>query len=100
MIATDVDDRFNKWLGLFNVAATAKDIDALLILFHPDAFWRDLLAFTWNVRTAEGHHEIRQMLDACVRHPRHGLALQIKARQAGIATPVYEGEAAKALEAA
>ncbi|MGX9426840.1 MULTISPECIES: NAD(P)/FAD-dependent oxidoreductase [Bradyrhizobium] len=66
MIATDVDDRFNKWLGFFNVAVAAKDVDALLILFHPDAFWRDLLAFTWNVRTVEGHGEIRQMLDACL----------------------------------
>ncbi|WP_027583214.1 NAD(P)/FAD-dependent oxidoreductase [Bradyrhizobium sp. Ai1a-2] len=66
MIAADVDDRFNKWLGFFNVAVAAKDIDALLILFHPDAFWRDMLAFTWNVRTVEGHGEIRQMLDACL----------------------------------
>ncbi len=61
-----IDDRFDKWLGFFNVAVAAKDIDALLILFHPDAFWRDLLAFTWNVRTVEGHGEIRQMLDACL----------------------------------
>ncbi|RZN25059.1 NAD(P)/FAD-dependent oxidoreductase [Bradyrhizobium sp. Leo121] len=66
MIAADVDERFNKWLGLFNAAAAAADIDALLILFHPDAFWRDQLAFTWNLRTAEGHDEIRQMLDACL----------------------------------
>jgi putative flavoprotein involved in K+ transport len=66
MVATDIDERFNKWLGLFNAAAAAADIDALLILFHPDAFWRDLLAFTWNVRTAEGRDEIRQMLDACL----------------------------------
>ncbi|MCA6112068.1 flavin-containing monooxygenase [Bradyrhizobium cenepequi] len=66
MTATDADERFSKWLGLFNANAAAADIDALLILFHPDAFWRDLLAFTWNVRTAEGRDEIRQMLDACL----------------------------------
>jgi putative flavoprotein involved in K+ transport len=66
MIAAEVDERFAKWLGLFNAAAAAADVDALLILFHPDAFWRDMLAFTWNLRTAEGHGEIRQMLNACL----------------------------------
>jgi putative flavoprotein involved in K+ transport len=66
MIAVEVDEQFAKWLGLFNAAAAAADVDALLILFQPDAFWRDALAFTWNLRTAEGHDEIRQMLDACL----------------------------------
>jgi putative flavoprotein involved in K+ transport len=66
MIAAEVDEQFAKWLGLFNAAAAAAGVDALLILFHPDAFWRDMLAFTWNLRTAEGHDEIRKMLDACL----------------------------------
>jgi putative flavoprotein involved in K+ transport len=66
MIAANVDERFSKWLGLFAAATAAADVDALLRLFHPDAFWRDLLAFTWNLRTSEGHEEIRRMLDACL----------------------------------
>jgi putative flavoprotein involved in K+ transport len=37
-----------------------------MALFLPDAFWRDCLAFTWNLHTAEGHAAIREMLDECL----------------------------------
>ena len=33
-------------------------------LFTDDAFWRDLVAFTWNIRTQEGPDAIRDMLAA------------------------------------
>ncbi|ASJ74785.1 NAD(P)/FAD-dependent oxidoreductase [Granulosicoccus antarcticus] len=38
------------------------NIDAALELFQDDCYWRDLVTFTWNLRTMEGKAEIRDML--------------------------------------
>ncbi len=38
------------------------DIDAAVNLFLTDCYWRDLVTFTWNLKTLEGHAEIRDML--------------------------------------
>jgi hypothetical protein len=37
-------------------------------LFAEDAFWRDLAAFTWNLKTFEGRAEISDMLTATLAH--------------------------------
>jgi len=52
------------WLTEFNAALGRRDIDAAANLFEPEGFWRDLVAFTWNLRTQEGRGEIRAMLEA------------------------------------
>jgi putative flavoprotein involved in K+ transport len=31
-----------------------KDPDAVAALFHEDCYWRDLVSFTWNIKTMEG----------------------------------------------
>ncbi|HEU0258558.1 MAG TPA: NAD(P)/FAD-dependent oxidoreductase [Burkholderiales bacterium] len=33
-------------------------------MFEPEGFWRDLVSFTWNIRTCEGRGEIKAMLAA------------------------------------
>ena len=33
-------------------------------LFDEECYWRDLVAFTWNVKTAEGKDDIQAMLAA------------------------------------
>ncbi|PWE54723.1 FAD-dependent oxidoreductase [Metarhizobium album] len=38
------------------------DIDAVVNLFQADCYWRDLVTFTWNLRTLEGRDQIRDML--------------------------------------
>src|SRR5713226_2745741 len=50
------------WLADFERALTARDIDAAAGLFVDDCFWRDLVAFTWNIVTVEGAEGVRQML--------------------------------------
>ena len=45
-------------------ALTAKDIDRTLELFDDDCYWRDLVSFTWNIKTVEGKAEIRDMLES------------------------------------
>jgi putative flavoprotein involved in K+ transport len=38
------------------------DIDAAVNLFQADCYWRDLVTFTWNLKTLEGREQIRDML--------------------------------------
>lgn len=52
------------WLADFTYALERQDIDAAVALFEPDCYWRDLVAFTWNIRTQEGPEAIRKMLEA------------------------------------
>ena len=52
------------WLATFGVALARNDVDAAVALFDPEPYWRDLIAFTWNIRTQEGTDAIRRMLAA------------------------------------
>ncbi|TPI47831.1 NAD(P)/FAD-dependent oxidoreductase [Mesorhizobium sp. B3-1-7] len=52
------------WLGAFGRTLEAGDIDAAIGLFAEDCYWRDLLTFTWNIKTMEGQAAIREMLKA------------------------------------
>lgn len=52
------------WLSAFDHALAARDVDAAVRLFGDECFWRDLVAFTWNVKTLEGRGEIAAMLRA------------------------------------
>ncbi|HWA81320.1 MAG TPA: NAD(P)/FAD-dependent oxidoreductase [Acetobacteraceae bacterium] len=60
------DQDMKSWLTAFDKALSRGDVDAVAELFLPDAFWRDFVAFTWNLHTAEGSEAIRDMLDACL----------------------------------
>jgi len=53
-----------KWLDSFARALEARDIATVTSLFREDCYWRDLLAFTWNIKTMEGRSAIRHMLEA------------------------------------
>ena len=52
------------WLHKFGAALERGDINAAAGLFEPGGFWRDLVAFTWNLKTCEGRAEIKAMLAA------------------------------------
>ncbi|RJF92376.1 NAD(P)/FAD-dependent oxidoreductase [Noviherbaspirillum saxi] len=52
------------WLEQFGAALKKQDLDAITGLFHEDCYWRDLVAFTWNIKTLEGKDAIRAMLSA------------------------------------
>ena len=51
-----------RWLADFERALSARDIDAAAALFVEDSYWRDLVAFTWNIITIERPEGIRKML--------------------------------------
>ncbi|MGV2909156.1 NAD(P)-binding domain-containing protein [Achromobacter sp. AGC25] len=49
-------------LARLNTALGNKDIEGVARLFQDDCYWRDLVLFSWNLRTLEGHAQIRDML--------------------------------------
>ena len=63
-LSTHPTQAASAWLADFTSALERCDIEAAVALFEPDGYWRDLVAFTWNIRTQEGPHAIRAMLEA------------------------------------
>ena len=51
-----------EWIGAFSAALRDSNIEAALGLFDDSCFWRDFVAFTWNIKTVEGRGSIRAML--------------------------------------
>ncbi|QOV99082.1 NAD(P)/FAD-dependent oxidoreductase [Rhodococcus pyridinivorans] len=58
------DERVDAWLQAFETALAQRDVDAAAGLFGTDSFWRDLVAFTWNLKTVEGREGVSDMLHA------------------------------------
>ena len=56
--------RVNTWLDKFGAALEGRDIEALKSLFAEDCYWRDLVSFTWNIKTMEGRDQIGEMAAA------------------------------------
>jgi putative flavoprotein involved in K+ transport len=50
------------FLERFGEALGSGDIEAAVELFATDCYWRDLVAFTWNIKTLEGRDQVRAML--------------------------------------
>ncbi|WP_043517181.1 nuclear transport factor 2 family protein, partial [Halomonas sp. BC04] len=60
-----------QWLSGFEEALTQRDIEQVITLFGDECYWRDLVAFTWNLKTLEGKDAIQSMLNATLSeaHP-------------------------------
>lgn len=54
----------------FGAALAAGEADRAAGFFEEGGFWRDLVSFTWNIRTMEGRAEIANMLRAQLAHVR------------------------------
>ena len=52
------------WLSAFAAALKRSDIDGAMALFADQAYWRDCVAFTWNIVTFESRSAIAEMLQA------------------------------------
>lgn len=55
--------RVQTFLSRFEAALAKPDINAALKLFGEECYWRDLIAFTWNIKTMEGRDQVRDMLE-------------------------------------
>ena len=59
MLDQTPDATLDTILGRLNDALERGDAAAAAALFQADSYWRDLVAFTWNLRTMEGPDQIR-----------------------------------------
>jgi putative flavoprotein involved in K+ transport len=50
------------WLTQFEEALAKSDDALALQLFHPDSYWRDVLALSWNIQTLNGRDAILEAL--------------------------------------
>ena len=57
---TKIDTALAKLEG----ALAKGDVDAAANLFQADCYWRDLVTFTWNLKTLEGREQVRDMLSS------------------------------------
>jgi putative flavoprotein involved in K+ transport len=70
MSETAVASNVEQWLEGFGEALERGDAAAVSERFAEDGFWRDLVAFTWNIKTLEGRDAIRDMLEHTLAHAR------------------------------
>ncbi len=68
MLETNPSHTVDAVLGALDQALGNGDIDQVMRLFCEDCYWRDLVTFTWNISTAEGHGQVRAMLDTQLGH--------------------------------
>lgn len=83
MTANTPSQRAQRWLDAFGAALASGQPGNVLPLFDADCYWRDLVSFTWNIRTQEGHDAVREMLAA-------------RQAETGASNFQLEGEAAEA----
>ena len=64
MTQSSPSGRASAWLDQFGAALGHHDAAGTAALFDADCYWRDLVAFTWNICTQEGHSAIEKMVQA------------------------------------
>lgn len=57
-------ERVTQWLSRLDSSIKQPRWSAISELFCDECYWRDLISFTWNIKTLEGPDEIRDMLAA------------------------------------
>ena len=83
MTPSTPSQRAAAWLQDFGAALAAGQPAQASALFDGESYWRDLVAFTWNIRTQEGPVAIAEMLAA-------------RAADTGASNFALEGEATEA----
>ncbi|MDD9911031.1 MAG: NAD(P)/FAD-dependent oxidoreductase [Ahrensia sp.] len=64
MLDTTVSGRAQAILDRLGEALESSDIEAAKALFVEDCYWRDLVSFTWNLKTMEGRDAVSSMLES------------------------------------
>src|SRR6202047_5330198 len=63
----DISISAESWLAQFESALATPGDGSLKTLFHPDSYWRDVLALSWNLQTINGAEAILKELPALGR---------------------------------
>ena len=75
-MADEHSELVTAWLAKLEATLVRGDAVAAAQLFDTECYWRDLVALTWNIRTAEGREAIAAMLEAVLPHAApHDLAI-------------------------
>lgn len=64
MLDHNLDTEVFAFLETFGKALANGDASAAAGMFTEDSYWRDLVSFTWNIKTLEGRTAIADMLSA------------------------------------
>ena len=67
---TETATTVTTWLSQFEDAMAAGNVAAAAELFAEDSYWRDLIAFTWNLKTVEGRAGVVDLLNATLESVR------------------------------
>jgi putative flavoprotein involved in K+ transport len=62
MLDSTLSDTTQAFLDEFGKALEDGDIARAREMFADDCFWRDLVTFTWNIKTVEGKDQVEDML--------------------------------------
>ena len=65
---TTPQDRADSWLSGFEDALRSRDVDRAAGMFAATSFWRDLIAFSWNITTVEDPDGVSELLTATLEH--------------------------------
>ncbi len=82
--ADDASSRATAWFAAFEAALAARDVPTAAALFATESYWRDLVSFTWNLKTVEGRAGVADLLEQTLdgTDPR-GFVLDEPADEAG-----------------
>ena len=96
MLDTTTQDTVTRVLEDLEAAMAARDAKGAAALFEAEGYWRDLVSFTWNIKTMEGRGAIEGMLEAQLGHVEpSGLRIaegEVAAEEGGIASAWIEFE--------
>ncbi|MGP3698181.1 NAD(P)-binding domain-containing protein [Rhodobacter sp. NSM] len=62
MLDTTAADLTREVLSAFGDALEQGDIERAVAMFADECYWRDLVTFTWNIKTVEGREQVADML--------------------------------------
>ncbi|MFC5291087.1 flavin-containing monooxygenase [Actinokineospora guangxiensis] len=60
--AATASARADAWLAAFSEAVAAGGVESAAALFAAESYWRDLIAFSWNLTTVEHPDGVRDLL--------------------------------------
>lgn len=52
----------SQWISKLESVLASKDTSRLASIFHPDCWWRDTLAFQWDLRTVHGLDKLTEFI--------------------------------------
>lgn len=85
-----------EWLSEFEQCLSVGDLVKLGTLFHPESFWRDMLAFQWDFRTHAGRDLIVESWRLALKKQQRPFKVQIEETKVAVFDRKGYGESVEA----